>query len=271
MSLLKDLIQTKRTTFENLRDRFNQCDATGCRPIAIRLIAIAGKGCPTPLFHPVDRLWKGVEASQFEPAPILDSTDLDNPWFQYFVAKPASMSTEQEAAFARWRVTAETAGLELANCLRASEHSDRFPSSPLVLWVNHLSQASDGGFSLPVDRDGEREIVFKDVVLASSNFSGWLASNDWPLVQPDSDSVANGGKANRKRKKNSTEDHADWEEVYRDYEKSNLKGDRKAAKKGDCTRKFQAFYESRKDLQNWTMKVAWKKTEAARKRIARRS
>ena len=90
------------------------------------------------------------------------------------------------------------------------------------------------------------------------------------LMKPDSDSVANGGKANRKRKTPATKDHADWEKVYRDYKKSKLIGDRKAERKGDWTRKFQAFYESREDLQSWTMEVAWKKIEAARQRIASR-
>lgn len=95
---------------------------------------------------------------------------------------------------------------------------------------------------------------------------------DWAPVQSDSDSGSDAGKvAKPNRKRPSTEEHDDWEKVYREYEKSNLTGDRKAEKKGDWTRKFQVFYESRRDLEAWKIEIAWGNLEAARKRIARRS
>ena len=265
------LIRTKQRSFENIASKFSQCDIVGCQPIPLRFITKVGEGKAPTLIHPDDRLWRGIAAEELRPQEVLDSTPLNDPWIQFFVSKPADMSARQQRAFDRWHPTAEAAGMEIAGWIQSSVEPRDFPRNPLTAWVYYLREGFEAGFSMSVDRDGEGGFVFQDVLFASCYFSGWLASNDWPLVQPDSDSVANGGKANRKRKKNSTEDHADWEEVYREYEKSNLKGDRKAAKKGDCTRKFQAFYESRKDLQNWTMKVAWKKTEAARKRIARRA
>jgi hypothetical protein len=75
----------------------------------------------------------------------------------------------------------------------------------------------------------------------------------------------------RGRKATQSEDGQDWRRVYREYEGYTAPKGFKPKETGDWTNSFEAFWLSRDDLQAFTLASAWRKMEAARKQIARRS
>ncbi len=80
---------------------------------------------------------------------------------------------------------------------------------------------------------------------------------------------ARGRKSRRKR--DQSDHQQDWVKVFREYETFSKPPNYKKQRSGNWTAKFEAFWQSRQDLQAWSLKAAWEHCESARKRIDRRS
>ena len=76
---------------------------------------------------------------------------------------------------------------------------------------------------------------------------------------------------NKRRKATQEDDHQDWEKVYRDYDAFTATKKTKSKKNGPWTARFEAFWSNRRDLQAFKLDAAWRRMEAARRRIERRS
>lgn len=74
-----------------------------------------------------------------------------------------------------------------------------------------------------------------------------------------------------RRKVGASDNQKDWEKVYREYDASKKPAGFVSRRPGPWTHKFEAFWESREDLQAWTIDAAWRQVEAGRGRIGRRS
>ena len=78
-----------------------------------------------------------------------------------------------------------------------------------------------------------------------------------------------------KGKRKATEDQLDWERVYRDYQNFSKPRGYRAKLPGTKAKKwpikFEAFWNSRTDLQAFNIEVASSNMDAARKRIENRS